>query len=155
MRLNQKNQNTEHSFVTEMIFEPTAYYWWESINVRRYHKMKIFTLLITFYRFYFIFFRYSFETHQRSTDLRTTKLDTEPDEVKVANDDLIIKWKDGRESCFKISWLEQNYFWSASSQPKLWSKVDQQEVLKSCKVSWDEFQSTDTGVKSLISSIIK
>ena len=100
--------------------------------------------------------RYSYETHQRAVNLKTTDVTVEPSTVETDDTDLNISWKDGRNSCYNISWLEQNYQSKTSVPPRLWKNCDQSEVLGNSQVAWTDFMSSDdTGVKAFLSSMIK
>ena len=87
--------------------------------------------------------------------MKTADLTVEPSEVDIDDVNLDIMWKDGRRSRYDVSWIEQNYQLQDPASPRLWGKCDQTEVLQNSQVTWEEFMSSDAGVESLLSSIIK
>ena len=87
--------------------------------------------------------------------MKTADLTVEPSEVDIDDVNLDIMWKDGRRSRYDVSWIEQNYQLQDPAPPRLWEKCDQTEVLQNSKVTREEFMSSDAGVESLLSSIIK
>jgi len=100
--------------------------------------------------------RYSYETHQRSVDLVTAGLGVRPAQVEADNDQLNIRWADGRKSQYDISWLLQNYQPRDQTPPKLWDHSHQDEVLEDAQVTWTDLMSSDdTGITAFLASMVK
>ena len=99
--------------------------------------------------------RYSYQTNQRAVDLKTANLAVEPFKVEVEDENLFVNWEDGRNSSYNISWIDKNYHLEATPPPKLWGHIEQEDVLLNSQVTWKEFTNSDTGVETLLSSLIK